>query len=153
MLNPRDLTAVPKVLADCGLRFVIVEGLSGAKIDGVCFWLDASRPVVGMSLRHDRIDNFWFVLWHELAHVMNNDGKEYPIIDVELEGERASGSDSAQVSAQERRANLYAAEKCVPAGDMLTFTARKNEFPSGNALSAVGFGPRLAVHRRFGPHS
>jgi HTH-type transcriptional regulator / antitoxin HigA len=144
MLTPEDIASVPKILADCGLRFVIVEGLSGAKIDGVCFWLDASRPVVGMSLRHDRIDNFWFVLWHELAHVMNNDGKEYPIIDVELEGERASGAESARINAQERRANSYAQEKCVPAGDMISFTAKRNGFFSEKDV--LFFSERLRVH-------
>ena len=30
-------------------------------------WID--RPVIGLSLRHDRIDNFWFCLMHELAHL------------------------------------------------------------------------------------
>jgi HTH-type transcriptional regulator/antitoxin HigA len=144
MLDHHDLARVPKVLAECGLRFIIVEGLSGAKIDGVCFWLDATRPVVGMSLRHDRIDNFWFVLWHELAHVMNNDGKDSPIIDVELEGERASSSEGAKVSAQEQRANAYAAEKCVPAGDMLSFTARRNDFFSERDV--LHFAERLRVH-------
>jgi len=27
------------------------------------------RPVIGLTLRYDRIDNFWFCLLHELAHV------------------------------------------------------------------------------------
>ena len=27
------------------------------------------RPVIGLTLRFDRIDNFWFTLMHELAHV------------------------------------------------------------------------------------
>ena len=29
----------------------------------------AGQPVIGMTLRFDRLDNFWFVLFHELAHV------------------------------------------------------------------------------------
>lgn len=144
MLNPHDTAAVPRVLAECGLRFVIVEGLAGAKIDGVCFWLDATRPVVGMSLRHDRIDNFWFVLWHELAHVMNNDGKDYPIIDVDLEGERASGSENARVNSQEQRANAYAADKCVPVGDMISFLAKRREFFAERDV--LHFAERLRVH-------
>ena len=27
------------------------------------------RPVVGLTLRHDRVDNFWFTLLHEIGHV------------------------------------------------------------------------------------
>ena len=26
------------------------------------------RPVIGLTLRYDRVDNFWWVLLHELAH-------------------------------------------------------------------------------------
>ena len=30
------------------------------------------RPVIGLTLRYDRIDNFWWVLMHELAHVVRH---------------------------------------------------------------------------------
>jgi HTH-type transcriptional regulator/antitoxin HigA len=122
MLNAEDVARVPAILADCGLRFVIVEGLPNAKIDGVCLWLDDTRPVVGMTLRHDRIDNFWFVLWHELSHVLNNDGKKEVVIDVDLDGEKATDS------AQEREANRSAANRCVDTGDLISFCAKRNNF-------------------------
>jgi HTH-type transcriptional regulator/antitoxin HigA len=39
----------------------------------MCLWLnDGTSPVIGMSLRFDRIDNFWFVLRHELEHVIQD---------------------------------------------------------------------------------
>jgi HTH-type transcriptional regulator/antitoxin HigA len=122
MINAEDIARVPAILADCGLRFVIVEGLPNAKIDGVCLWLDDARPVVGMTLRLDRIDNFWFVLWHELTHVMNNDGKKEIIIDIDLDGDKATDS------AQEREANRSAANRCVDAGELISFCARRNNF-------------------------
>jgi len=33
-------------------------------------WLDDKSPVIALSMRFDRIDNFWFVLRHELEHVL-----------------------------------------------------------------------------------
>ena len=76
---------VPRILADCGVRFVVVEGMPSGKIDGVCFWLEnGASPVVGMSLRFDRIDNFWFVLRHELEHVLLRHGVDSLIIDSDL---------------------------------------------------------------------
>ena len=30
------------------------------------------RSVIGMTLRHNRLDNFWFVLRHELVHVQRH---------------------------------------------------------------------------------
>src|SRR6185437_17084089 len=94
----------------CGVRLIFVEKLPQANIDGVCFWLDDS-PVIGMSLRFDRIDNFWFVFRHEVDHVLHKDGKQNPVID-DLEGIKASTD--ASLSAQERRANAAAANFCAP---------------------------------------
>lgn len=54
-------------LADAGIPFVVVKHLKGTKIDGGCVMIDG-KPVIGMSLRYGRIDNFWFTLLHELGH-------------------------------------------------------------------------------------
>ena len=125
-LSAESVRRVPRILSEAGIRYVIVESLPGAKIDGVCFWLDDSKPVIGMSMRHDRIDNFWFVLRHELEHVIQGHGKHRIVIDAELEGERAGvGPD---VSSDERIANAAAAEFCVPKKTMDAFIARKAPF-------------------------
>jgi HTH-type transcriptional regulator/antitoxin HigA len=83
MGDPEESRHVPRVLAECGVRFIIVEPLQGSKIDGVAFWIDAS-PVIGMSLRFDRIDNFWFVLRHEIEHILRGHGKTKECLDVDL---------------------------------------------------------------------
>lgn len=123
VLSAEETRKAPRILAEAGIRFVIVESLPGAKIDGVCFWLDETSPVIGMSFRHDRIDNFWFVLRHELEHVIQGHGKEQITIDADLEGERAG--DGVDVPQEERVANAAAAEFCVPKKSMDAFIARK----------------------------
>lgn len=123
VLSVEEARKVPRILAEAGIRFVIVESLPSAKIDGVCFWLNETAPVIGMSFRHDRIDNFWFVLRHELEHVIQGHGKGQIVIDAELEGAKAGiGSD---IPEEERIANTAAAEFCVPAKMMDAFIARK----------------------------
>jgi HTH-type transcriptional regulator/antitoxin HigA len=140
--TPEDVARVPRIMAECGIRFVLVESLSSAKIDGVCFWLDEHSPVVGMSLRFDRIDNFWFVLRHECEHVLQLHGQAAAMLDVELEGARAgTGLD---VSAEERIANGAAQEFCVPRSALDAFVARKAPFFSERDL--VGFARLLKVH-------
>jgi HTH-type transcriptional regulator/antitoxin HigA len=110
---------VPRILSDAGIRFVIVESLPSAKIDGVCLWLNEESPVVGMSLRFDRIDNFWFVLRHELEHVIRGDGKSAVMLDSNLEGDRAgTGPD---IPEEERAANAAAAEFCTPQAQLRRF--------------------------------
>ena len=66
-------------LATQGIAVEIVRHLPGTHLDGAAMKSSEGRPVVGMTLRYDRIDNFWFVLFHELAHVVlhlynGNDG-------------------------------------------------------------------------------
>ena len=140
-LDPEEIRHVPRILMECGVRLIFVETLPGAKIDGVCFWLGGS-PVIGMSLRFDRIDNFWFVLRHEIEHVLCKHGREQEVIDVELEGDRAGTGPS--VSEEERIANSAAADFCVPTAEMESFIARKSPFFSERDI--LGFARRIQVH-------
>jgi len=147
--NLRELLAssdgirlVPKVLADCGVRFVVVEPFPGSKIDGVCFWTSETKPVIGMSLRWDRIDNFWFVLRHEIEHVLNKDGRDEAMVDRETAPLEQSTRDSA--SDEERRADSAAAEFCVPSAEMSDFIVRHR--PLYSEQHVVNFAQRLHVH-------
>lgn len=58
-----------KLLADHGIVLIVERQISGMTVDGAAFLVDET-PVIGMTLRHDRIDNFWFTLMHELGHVI-----------------------------------------------------------------------------------
>jgi len=142
LLSPEEARKVPRILAECGIRFVIVESLPSAKIDGVCFWLNDASPVIGMSLRYDRIDNFWFVLRHELEHVLCLHGRTAAMLDAELEGERAGIGSS--VSEDERVANQAAAEFCVPQKRMDSFIARKSPFFAERDI--INFARTLNLH-------
>ena len=56
-------------LAKQGIPLVVVPHLPKTYLDGAALRLGDGRPVIGLTLRYDRIDNFWFCLLHELAHV------------------------------------------------------------------------------------
>lgn len=60
--------AVP-FLAERGIAVVIMPALPGTFLDGAAMVSSTGGPVVGLTLRHDRVDGFWFTLLHELAHV------------------------------------------------------------------------------------
>lgn len=129
-VSPEEIRHVPRLLHEAGVRFVIVEGLPGGRIDGVCTWLDDRSPVIGLSLRFDRIDNFWFVLRHECAHVIHGHGKTVAIIDTDI-----SPLD-VDVNDEERIANEEAANFCVPLEKMHSFYVRKNPFFSDADVQA-----------------
>lgn len=136
---PEEARKVPRVLAECGIRFVLVESLPSAKIDGACIWLDDRAPVIGMSLRFDRVDNFWFVLRHELEHVLQGHGRVEPILDIDLDGR-----DQGEVAEEERVANNAASEFCVPKAKLDGFIARKAPFFAERDI--LGFASTLGVH-------
>ena len=142
MASPEGVARVPRIMSECGIRFVLVETLSSAKIDGVCFWLNDRSPVIGLSTRYDRIDNFWFVLRHEIEHVLQMHGRERMMLDAELEGERAGTG--ASVAEEERIANAAAQEFCVPSHSLEAFIARKAPFFAERDV--IGFSRLLKVH-------
>lgn len=119
---PEEIRHIPRLLAESGVRLVIVEPLPASKIDGVCLWLDASSPVIGLSLRFDRIDNFWFVLRHEIEHVLNGDGKRVAMVDSELQSPNAPADED--LPPEERKANAAASDFCVSRAALNDFVAR-----------------------------
>jgi len=142
MMDPEEVRHVPRILSECGVRFAIVETLPKALIDGVCFWLDGTSPMVGMSTRFDRIDNFWFVLRHELEHVLNSDGKGLADEDVDVDVDLQP--DDTGLPPEEVRANNEAANFCAPIDQMDSFYLRKAPFISEKDV--VGFARRIGRH-------
>jgi HTH-type transcriptional regulator / antitoxin HigA len=56
-------------LNSAGIKFFVLSHLQKTYMDGAAFFVE-NNPVIVYTLRHDRIDNFWFVMAHELAHVV-----------------------------------------------------------------------------------
>jgi HTH-type transcriptional regulator / antitoxin HigA len=145
MVDPEEIRNVPRALNEAGVRLVVVETLPKADIDGVCIWLDNRSPVIGLTTRHDRIDNFWFVLRHEIEHVLNRNGQNdlsAERVDVQLEGERAGVGDD--LPEEERFANRAAADACVPSQELESFYVRK--FPFISERDMLGFAKRVQRH-------
>jgi HTH-type transcriptional regulator / antitoxin HigA len=59
---------VSSLLNEYGIRFVIVPHIKKCPVDGVASF-NNGYPYIGLSLRHAKLDQFWFVLMHELAHI------------------------------------------------------------------------------------
>ena len=143
-INPEDVRRVPSILFDCGVRFVVAEALPSSKrnkIDGVCTWLDDEKPVIGISTFHDRMDNFWFVLRHEIEHVLQGHGKKRSILD-NLVPEAMV--DDGSVGKEERIANAAALSFCIPRHKIKSFYDRKSSFVSERDV--IGFSALMETH-------
>ena len=68
-------------LRDQGIAVEIVPHLPRTHLDGAAMKSSDGRPVIGLTLRYDRIDNFWWVLMHELAHAIFHLEKSPAFID------------------------------------------------------------------------
>ena len=121
---PEQTCEIPRLLSECGVRLIIVEKLPNSKIDGVCFWLNEHSPVIGMSIQRDTIDNFWFVLRHELEHVLRKHGRKVEMIDGDLQ----KSSDDALEPEEEKVANAAARDFCVVTAKFESFMIRKKPF-------------------------
>ncbi len=137
---PEESRHAAKILEECGVRLLVVEPIPGSKIDGACFWLGEDRPVIALSLRLDRIDNFWFVLRHEIEHVLCGHGRDRDfILDQDLE---ATPNDA--LSEEETLANEAGQNFCVPKDEMNGFIARVAPFFKEERV--VLFAQRLQIH-------
>jgi hypothetical protein len=136
-----DVRRVPQVLAEHGIRLVIVELLPNTKIDGVTFWNDKKSPVIALSFRYDRIDWFWHTLAHEMIHIKNKDGMVEPILDTDIVGE---GEESGQQNDAERIVDSLACDFLVPKRDLNNFIGRTGPYYSKHHI--ILFAERAKVH-------
>ncbi len=87
-------------LAKHGIYMIVVPHLPKTYLDGVAMLLEDGSPVIGLTLRYDRIDNFWFCLLHELAHVIKHlSRKDIFIDDLDLRGHGAEKEDDRESEA------------------------------------------------------
>ncbi len=82
---------VKELLNKKGVHFIILPHLDKTYLDGACFCMPGGKPVIAMSLRYDRTDNFWFTLLHELAHLLLHlDGENIAFFDDIENGDKKS---------------------------------------------------------------
>ncbi|MCL4198884.1 MAG: HigA family addiction module antidote protein [Phycisphaerales bacterium] len=143
LTNAEDVRQVPKLMAEFGVRCVVVEHLPQTRIDGACFWLDSKSPVVALSLRFDRIDWFWFTLMHELGHIDAGDGRYDPIPpDIDLVG--VDSSQTPDKPAFEKAADSFASSFLIPDAQLSSFIARVRPLYSKKKIE--GFAAVQQVH-------
>ena len=60
-----------KLLNSYGIKFFVEKKLDKMPVDGLSFWY-GDNPTIVMTERMNRIDNFAFVLCHELGHIVKH---------------------------------------------------------------------------------
>ncbi len=70
--HPEGIRLACQLIEGVGIAVVVQPHLPGTLLDGAALLDHDGAPVIGLTLRFDRIDHFWFTLLHELAHVMKH---------------------------------------------------------------------------------
>jgi len=126
-------------LQDSGIRLVIEPHLPQTHLDGAAILLSDGSPIIGMTLRFDRLDNFWFVLFHELVHIMKHLHK----------GDVESIFDDLDVEAEdiEKEADEQAGEVLVPEDKWNTALARylRSEDSIKDFANEIGIHPAIVA--------
>ena len=120
-------------LREHGIALEVVEHLPRAHLDGTALRLSDGHPVIGLTLRDDRIDNFWFTLLHELAHVgLHLDGGEHGtfIDDFALPSRPGDGYHD-----REAEADAWAQEALIPHAEWEAKRAHRGTHRDGSDRS------------------
>jgi len=88
-----------------GIAVVIEPHLKGTQLDGAALKDVDGAPIVGLTLRYDRLDNFWYTLVHEVAHIWKHVVKDEAFLD---------DLDASSEDRREAEANRLAREAFIP---------------------------------------
>lgn len=104
--NSDTINRVQSLLNQFGVKMVLIDKLEKTPIDGFSFWSN-KNPVIALTLRHSRIDNFAFTVMHEIGH-----------IDLHLRNDRNKKfmdlTKKKNVDQCEKEADNYAQEALIP---------------------------------------
>lgn len=132
--GPRDAI---QYLEKLGIRVVIESSLPGMRIDGASFVVPGFCPVIGMTLRYDRLDSFWFTLLHELAHIVLHlrDDSDEVFVD-------STEDEDREESEIEAEANAFAKDSFVPRDAWL----RSDAYRFATEPAIIALAEKFEVH-------
>jgi HTH-type transcriptional regulator / antitoxin HigA len=97
-----------ELLNKAGIHFIILSHLPKTYLDGASFYAPDGHPVIALTLRYDRLDNFWFTVMHELAHLkLHMDQKDLAFFD---DTERPA----RDLEQTEVEANTFTRDRLIP---------------------------------------
>lgn len=122
-------------LRTIGISVIIEPHLPDTFLDGAAIMVEPDRPVIALTIRHDRLDNFWFVLLHELIHVFRHLTNESIAFYDDLDIDDSSNP-------QEQEADELAGEVLIPEREWSTSPAKNLRTPD----AAEHLARKLRIH-------
>ncbi|QDT01652.1 helix-turn-helix protein [Rubripirellula lacrimiformis] len=124
-----------KLFADSGVALCLVPEIKGGKINGAARWISPSKAMIAVNLRGKMNDIFWFTLFHEAGHILN-DSKKQTYVDVGY-------SDDPR----EESANRFARETLIPKAYEAELSNTKSRVAVLRLADEIGIAPGILVGR------
>lgn len=131
-----------KELKKIGIKVVIERHLPKTFLDGAAILEDKENPIIGITLRHDRLDNFWFTLMHEVAHVARHYDQDIGIFYDEKLLEKDGSQMTEEERKKEREADEWAEEAILPESKWEISNAKITPSP----MAAQSLANELGIH-------
>ncbi len=102
MFLPQNQTFknLQNLFAQCGICFVITPHFKNVPVQGFIKYIPQKGPFLAMTLRQKRVDIFWFTLFHEIGHLIQEDEKQRIDFDFQQSEEKNSSEKKADTFAQ-----------------------------------------------------
>jgi HTH-type transcriptional regulator/antitoxin HigA len=132
-----SLITVQGLLKGSGIILIVEPHLPKTYLDGATLLINKDNPVIGITLRYDRLDNFWFTLMHELAHIALHFDQDISLFYDEIEGVKG-----VDLNSKERDADKVAREALVPSSKWEVSPAKLIPSP----MAAQSLADELGIH-------
>lgn len=106
------------IFSECGVAFVLLPNLKNSGINGAVKWMSNDRVVLAMNSSGLDVDKFWFSLFHEIKHVLQQKIKTVFI--------SSTVNDMMEMNKSlEDEADLFASDYLIPKVAMKKFNPDK----------------------------
>lgn len=122
-----------------GIHLIVLRHLKKTHLDGAAMRLHDETPVIALTLRYDRIDNFWFTLFHELAHLdlhLGGQAEDCFFDDLEVEGGDI-----------EKQADKYARDSLIPPENIPRMEGIQTLSEVRTVAHSLGINPAIVAGR------
>lgn len=106
-----------ELLADCGVALVLLPNLKNCGVNGAVKWLGKDKVVLALNDRRKYADTFWFALFHELGHVLQQRIKVLLV----SEKNKAGLETDDLIQKLETEADLFSQDTLIPKDEYLEF--------------------------------
>lgn len=129
-----------ELLASCGVALVLLPNLKNCGVNGAVKWLGKEKVVLALNDRRKYADTFWFALFHELGHVLQQRVKVLLV----SENNKIGLETDALIQKLEKEADLFSQDTLIPKDKYMEFIEDNLRGFTSDSIRA--FAKKINIH-------